>query len=110
MSSNSSPACIKDLEEFAKKTLPRNAYDYYSSGADDQQTLQENVSAYKRSVLGAICSMSATLLLPIMSYFWQPNKHFSCEMPRPNLFHLLEVTRKYLHKMYSTIQCCSNMI
>eukprot|EP00112_Aurelia_sp_Birch-Aquarium-sp1_P009368 Seg2061.7 transcript_id=Seg2061.7/GoldUCD/mRNA.D3Y31 product="Hydroxyacid oxidase 1" protein_id=Seg2061.7/GoldUCD/D3Y31 len=48
MSSNSSPACIKDLEEFAKKTLPRNAYDYYSSGADDQQTLQENVSAYKR--------------------------------------------------------------
>ena len=50
MSNNSNPVCIKDLEEFAKKTLPRNAYDYYSSGADDQQTLQENINAYKRYI------------------------------------------------------------
>ena len=42
------PVCIKDFEEHARKTLTRNAYTYYSSGADDQQTLDENQAAFKR--------------------------------------------------------------
>ena len=42
------PICIKDLEEFAIKTLPKNVSDFYTSGADDGQTLRDNRSAFKR--------------------------------------------------------------
>jgi len=42
------PVCINDFEEPARKSLTRNAYIYYSSGADDQQTLKENQNAFKR--------------------------------------------------------------
>ncbi|CAH2007211.1 unnamed protein product [Acanthoscelides obtectus] len=40
------PICIKDFEEFAYKTLPRNALDYYRSGAGQQETLANNKRAY----------------------------------------------------------------
>lgn len=42
------PIRVDDFEYLAKKKLPRNAFDYYSSGADDEQTLKENVNAFKR--------------------------------------------------------------
>ncbi|KFV14047.1 Hydroxyacid oxidase 1, partial [Pterocles gutturalis] len=40
--------CISDFEEYAKKFLPKSVYDYYKSGADDQETLADNVAAFSR--------------------------------------------------------------
>ncbi|XP_072859197.2 2-Hydroxyacid oxidase 1 isoform X1 [Pogona vitticeps] len=42
------PICIADFEQYAKKFLQKSVYDYYRSGADDQQTLAENVAAFSR--------------------------------------------------------------
>ncbi|XP_063172168.1 2-Hydroxyacid oxidase 1 [Candoia aspera] len=42
------PICIADFEQYAKKFLQKSVYDYYKSGADDQQTLAENVAAFSR--------------------------------------------------------------
>ncbi|NXG59894.1 HAOX1 oxidase, partial [Hemiprocne comata] len=42
------PICIADFEEYAKKTLPKSVYDYYRSGADDQETLADNTAAFSR--------------------------------------------------------------
>jgi isopentenyl diphosphate isomerase/L-lactate dehydrogenase-like FMN-dependent dehydrogenase len=33
---------VREYEAFAKATLPKNAFDYYSSGANDMITLREN--------------------------------------------------------------------
>ena len=40
--------CVKDFEDFAKQNLPKNAFDYYQSGADDEYSLQDNVLSFKR--------------------------------------------------------------
>lgn len=40
--------CVSDFEEEAKKVLPKAVYDYYRSGADDQNTLADNVAAFDR--------------------------------------------------------------
>ncbi|NXN68399.1 HAOX1 oxidase, partial [Himantopus himantopus] len=40
--------CLADFEEYAKKFLPKSVYDYYRSGADDQETLADNVAAFSR--------------------------------------------------------------
>ena len=37
-----------ELEELAKKKLSKNAFDYYSSGSDDEITLRRNHSAFER--------------------------------------------------------------
>lgn len=42
------PVCIADFEEYAKNFLPKYVYDYYRSGADDQETLADNVAAFSR--------------------------------------------------------------
>ena len=42
---------ISDFEKLAKEKLPQMAYDYYSSGANDEITLRENIEAYKRIFL-----------------------------------------------------------
>ncbi|XP_054051577.1 2-Hydroxyacid oxidase 1 [Rissa tridactyla] len=42
------PVCIADFEEYAKKFLPKSVYDYYRSGAGDQETLADNVAAFAR--------------------------------------------------------------
>ncbi|NXT17995.1 HAOX1 oxidase, partial [Syrrhaptes paradoxus] len=42
------PVCIADFEEYARKFLPKSVYDYYKSGADDQETLADNVAAFSR--------------------------------------------------------------
>lgn len=40
--------CVDDYEEEAFKRLPKEALDYYRSGADEQTTLQDNRLAFKR--------------------------------------------------------------
>lgn len=39
---------VEDYHQAAKEKLPKMAYDYYRSGADDELTLQENVAAFRR--------------------------------------------------------------
>lgn len=41
------PINIADFEILAKEKLSQSAYDYYSSGANDEITLKENCEAYK---------------------------------------------------------------
>lgn len=45
------PVNISDFENLAKEKLTQMAYDYYSSGANDEITLKENCEAYKRIFL-----------------------------------------------------------
>jgi len=45
------PINISDFESLAKEKLTQMAYDYYSSGANDEVTLKENCAAYKRICL-----------------------------------------------------------
>ncbi|XP_047428009.1 serine/threonine-protein kinase SMG1-like isoform X2 [Mugil cephalus] len=40
--------CVSDFEEEARRVLPKAVYDYYRSGADEQNTLADNVAAFKR--------------------------------------------------------------
>jgi isopentenyl diphosphate isomerase/L-lactate dehydrogenase-like FMN-dependent dehydrogenase len=40
-----------ELEERARELLPKMAYDYYASGANDEITLRENRAAYERITL-----------------------------------------------------------
>ncbi|XP_061556724.1 hydroxyacid oxidase 1 [Phycodurus eques] len=40
--------CVSDFEVDARKVLPKAVYDYYSSGAEEQVTLADNVAAFKR--------------------------------------------------------------
>jgi len=39
---------IYDFESVARKVMPKEGWDYYSSGADDEVTLRENHSAFQR--------------------------------------------------------------
>ncbi|CAL1262320.1 unnamed protein product [Larinioides sclopetarius] len=48
MSKNCEFICVDDFEKYALATLPKYAADYYRSGADEEQTLQENRAAFKR--------------------------------------------------------------
>ncbi|KAI9145516.1 hydroxyacid oxidase 1-like protein [Paraphysoderma sedebokerense] len=47
-SRNASPVCVNDMRHYAKAYLPKFAFDYYESGADDMLTLEENEAAYSR--------------------------------------------------------------
>lgn len=47
-SRSSDPVNLFEFEEIARKQLGKMAYDYYSSGANDEITLQENRKAYER--------------------------------------------------------------
>lgn len=40
--------CVKDYEEEAHRKLPKQALDYYRSGADEEITLRSNVDAFKK--------------------------------------------------------------
>ncbi len=42
---------VSDFEKISKEKLSQSAYDYYSSGANDEITLRENCDAYKRIFL-----------------------------------------------------------
>ena len=43
----SAPVCLKDIEDAAHKALPKNALDYYKSGAEQQSTLRDNRRAFQ---------------------------------------------------------------
>lgn len=45
------PVTVSDIEKIAAEKLDKNAYDYYSSGADDEITLKENCNAFNRIFL-----------------------------------------------------------
>ncbi|XP_043912482.1 hydroxyacid oxidase 1 [Protopterus annectens] len=45
------PVCVEDFEQIAKQILSKPVYDYYRSGAGNQQTLADNVSAFSRWTL-----------------------------------------------------------
>lgn len=69
MDTNSSPVTIADIEKIAAEKIPGFAFDYYSSGADDEITLRENSKAFDRillnyRVLVDVCTrdLSATVL------------------------------------------------
>jgi len=40
--------CTKDFEVEALATLDRNSRDYYKSGADGEQTLEDNIKDFQR--------------------------------------------------------------
>ncbi|DAA23273.1 2-Hydroxyacid oxidase 1 isoform 2 [Bos taurus] len=40
--------CISDYEQHAKSVLQKSIYDYYKSGANDQETLADNIAAFSR--------------------------------------------------------------
>ncbi|KAK1578538.1 hypothetical protein Q3G72_031042 [Acer saccharum] len=42
------PVNVSEFQELARLALPKMYYDYYSGGAEDQQTLRENVEAFRR--------------------------------------------------------------
>ncbi|MBN3301549.1 HAOX1 oxidase, partial [Amia calva] len=42
------PVCINDYEQQAKRILPKAVFDYFCSGADEQETLADNVAAFSR--------------------------------------------------------------
>jgi 4-hydroxymandelate oxidase len=42
---------VDDLEEAARRVLPRTVYDYYAGGAGDEWTLRENRRSFERWVL-----------------------------------------------------------
>lgn len=44
------PVTIDELESLARQKLPKNVYDYYASGADDQKCLIRNRVAFDRLV------------------------------------------------------------
>lgn len=48
MSENSSLVCVSDYEKRALELLCQNARDYYKSGANDGQTLLNNVDDFMR--------------------------------------------------------------
>jgi (S)-2-hydroxy-acid oxidase len=50
MAGNSNIACLQDIEEIAMKTLPRNALDFYRSGANQMTTLKDNRNAFQRYI------------------------------------------------------------
>lgn len=39
---------VEEYQAIAKEKLPKMAYDYYASGAEDQWTLSENRNAFSR--------------------------------------------------------------
>ena len=40
--------CVSDYELQARRALPKAVFDYYCSGADEQETLADNTAAYSR--------------------------------------------------------------
>ena len=42
------PVCLADFETHFKHSLDKNARDYFSSGANQEQTLKDNVQAFSR--------------------------------------------------------------
>ena len=41
---------VEDFEKYARKVLPKTAYDYYASGAGDEFSLALNKAAFSKFV------------------------------------------------------------
>lgn len=54
--------CVGDFEKHAFSVLPRNALDYYRSGAGREETLKENRRAFAKYV-GLTTNLSGQSLL-----------------------------------------------
>ena len=50
MGSSEKLVCLADFEEHFKFSLDSNTYHYFSSGANQEQTLKDNVLAFSRYV------------------------------------------------------------
>ena len=50
---SSALVCVADFEEYARRVLPKYAFDFYISGAEEEQTLRDNKKAYARLVASA---------------------------------------------------------
>ena len=48
MQSQRGPVCLADFGVHFKRSLDKNARDYFSSGANQEQTLNDNVQAFSR--------------------------------------------------------------
>ena len=48
MAPTTDPVCLQDIETIAHSVLPKNALDYYRSGADKMTTLEDNRRAFER--------------------------------------------------------------
>ena len=44
---------MNEFQELARQALPKMHYDYYTGGAEDQYTLEENVEAFRRITYAA---------------------------------------------------------
>ena len=44
----SDPVCLADFENYAREHLPKHAFDFFAGGANEENTLRENVEAFKR--------------------------------------------------------------
>ena len=42
------PVCLADFEDYARKHLPKHAFEFFAGGANDEHTLRENLEAFKR--------------------------------------------------------------
>jgi (S)-2-hydroxy-acid oxidase len=42
------PITVQEVEDLARKRLPKAVYDYYACGADDQDALTRNRDAFAR--------------------------------------------------------------
>ncbi|PON43574.1 Alpha-hydroxy acid dehydrogenase, FMN-dependent [Parasponia andersonii] len=42
------PVNVKEFQELARQVLPKMYYDYYAGGAEDQNSLKDNVEAFQR--------------------------------------------------------------
>ena len=56
--------CLSDFEAHAQKVLDRSAWNYYSSGANEEQTLRDNVQAFQRCV--CVCVSVLILLVLVL--------------------------------------------
>ncbi|XP_037089092.1 peroxisomal (S)-2-hydroxy-acid oxidase GLO3-like [Pollicipes pollicipes] len=54
--------CIDDLERSALARLDQNALGYYSSGADGEQTLRDNIAAFQRYRLRPRCMVDISTI------------------------------------------------
>ena len=43
--------CVADFEEHARKVLNKEAWEFYAGGANDEQTLRDNVQAFSRLIM-----------------------------------------------------------
>ena len=48
MADSADPVCLADFENCARGHLPKYAFDFLAGGANDENTIRENVEAFKR--------------------------------------------------------------